>query len=40
VARGDELVVLLTSPRFNFGAGRHACPGQHVASAIVSAICG
>lgn len=35
---GDAIAVLLTSPKFTFGAGRHACPGEAVASAIVHAI--
>jgi len=35
--RGDALAVLLTSPKFNFGAGRHACPGEAIVTAIADA---
>jgi cytochrome P450 len=35
--KGDAVVVLLTSHRFHFGAGRHRCPGQQIAEAIAEA---
>lgn len=38
--RGDALAVLLTSPALNFGAGRHACPGEAIARAIAAAVAG
>jgi hypothetical protein len=34
VRAGEAVVVLLTSPRFHFGAGIHRCPGEAVAEAI------
>ena len=34
VRRGDAVIVLLTSPAYHFGAGRHACPGQRIARTI------
>ncbi len=37
VRKGDAIVVLLTSPRFHFGAGRHACPGRRIAEVIANA---
>ena len=37
VRRGDAVVILLTSPALNFGAGRHACPGQRIAQTIAQA---
>jgi cytochrome P450 len=37
VRKGEAVVVLLTSPRFHFGAGRHACPGERIARAIADA---
>ena len=37
VKRGAAFAVLLTTPKFNFGAGRHACPGQAIAQAIADA---
>lgn len=36
INRGDMVAVLLTSPAFAFGAGRHACPGEAIAHAIVN----
>jgi len=38
VKRGDAVVVLLTSPTFYFGAGRHQCPGRSIAEAIAHAV--
>ena len=38
VKRGDAFAVLLTAPQFNFGAGRHACPGQAIAHAIADTV--
>lgn len=34
IRKGDALCVLLTSPRFHFGAGRHECPGRRIAETI------
>lgn len=36
--RGDKVIVLLTSPKFHFGAGRHACPGRQIAEAIAEGV--
>lgn len=38
IPKGATVVVLLTSPKFHFGDGRHACPGQRIAEAIANAI--
>lgn len=40
IRKGDAVVVLLTSPAFHFGAGRHACPGQRIAQTIAQAAAG
>ncbi len=37
VGKGDAVFVLLTSPRFHFGAGPHACPGRDIAETIANA---
>ncbi len=37
IRKGDAIVVLLTAPRFHFGAGRHACPGRQIAETIAGA---
>ncbi|MGB8626548.1 MAG: hypothetical protein WCD03_10360, partial [Candidatus Cybelea sp.] len=37
VRKGDAVFVLLTSPRFYFGAGPHACPGRDIAETIANA---
>lgn len=37
VRKGDTVIVLLTSPAFHFGAGRHACPGERIARTIAQA---
>jgi hypothetical protein len=37
IKRDDAVIVLLTSPKFHFGAGRHACPGQQIAKTIADA---
>ncbi len=37
IRKGDALAVLLISPRFHFGAGRHACPGREIAETIATA---
>ncbi len=38
IRRGDQLTILLSSPKFYFGAGRHGCPGRHIADIIVNAV--
>ena len=37
IRKGDAIFVLLTSPRFHFGAGPHACPGRNIAETIADA---
>lgn len=37
IRKGEAVVVLLTSPAFHFGSGRHACPGQRIAQTIAQA---
>lgn len=37
VRRGDAVIVLLTSPAYHFGTGRHACPGRRIAETIAGA---
>lgn len=37
IRRGDAVAILLTSPRFHFGSGPHACPGRNIAYAIAEA---
>jgi hypothetical protein len=37
VRKGDAVVIVLSSPQFYFGAGRHACPGREVAQTIAGA---
>ncbi|HEV3153245.1 MAG TPA: hypothetical protein VGZ02_05540 [Candidatus Baltobacteraceae bacterium] len=36
--QGDAVIVLLTSPKFHFGAGPHRCPGRQVAELIAEAV--
>jgi hypothetical protein len=37
IPQGDVVFVLLTSPRFHFGAGPHGCPGRDIAETIADA---
>jgi cytochrome P450 len=38
IARGDSVVMLLSSSRFQFGFGAHACPGRRIAETIADAV--